>query len=221
MKWYNFLLKPHTGSAFRVVSNARDVLAAAYEKSGELRPTSASATSLTLQRRLIDSEKRKRYSHLRARTLQARSRGLLARQWCSKGTATTLRRCSAPGKALHAAAPCCLTPSVPLRPKARFLTPSRTARRFQSPEGCRFGDRCNFAHGDDEIRSRPEGATAHRTLTCSSPTVALSDATAALRRLPRRRSVQQRRAAKPVRWPWQLGRRRRRARCSTGASCDP
>ena len=111
--------------------------------------------------------------------------------------------------------------SVPLRPEARFLTPSHTTRRFQSPEGCRFGDRCNFAHGDEEIRSRPEGATAHRTLTCASPTAAVSDATADLRRLPRRRSVQQRRAAKPVCRPWQLGRRRRRARCSTGAPCDP
>jgi len=28
--------------------------------------------------------------------------------------------------------------------------------RFTSPEGCRFGDRCNFAHGTVEIRPRPE-----------------------------------------------------------------
>lgn len=26
--------------------------------------------------------------------------------------------------------------------------------RFLSPEGCRFGDRCNFAHGDVELRNR-------------------------------------------------------------------
>jgi hypothetical protein len=31
---------------------------------------------------------------------------------------------------------------------------------FTSPEGCRFGDRCNFAHGTVEIRSRPEGVVA-------------------------------------------------------------
>ena len=27
--------------------------------------------------------------------------------------------------------------------------------RWQSPEGCRFGDRCNFAHGDQELRKLP------------------------------------------------------------------
>ena len=26
--------------------------------------------------------------------------------------------------------------------------------RFTSPEGCRFGDRCNFAHGDLELQPR-------------------------------------------------------------------
>eukprot|EP00959_Pyramimonas_sp_CCMP1952_P382419 8013224-Pyramimonas_sp.AAC.2 len=26
--------------------------------------------------------------------------------------------------------------------------------RFTSPEGCRFGDRCNFAHGDTELQPR-------------------------------------------------------------------
>mmetsp|Transcript_3680 Transcript_3680/g.10481 ORF Transcript_3680/g.10481 Transcript_3680/m.10481 type:complete len:196 (+) Transcript_3680:373-960(+) len=27
--------------------------------------------------------------------------------------------------------------------------------RWQSPEGCRFGDRCNFAHGESELRKLP------------------------------------------------------------------
>jgi len=26
--------------------------------------------------------------------------------------------------------------------------------RFTSPEGCRFGDRCNFAHADTELKPR-------------------------------------------------------------------
>ena len=84
----------------------------------------------------------------------------------------------------HGFAPA-VCPSVPLRPEARcFLTTSHATRRFQSPEGCRFGDRCNFAHGDEEIRSRPDGAGAHRTLTCASSIAAAADAPAWLRRLP-------------------------------------
>lgn len=34
--------------------------------------------------------------------------------------------------------------------------------RFTSPEGCRFGDRCNFAHGDTELRPRPPRGTSPR-----------------------------------------------------------
>lgn len=30
---------------------------------------------------------------------------------------------------------------------------TRLCRNFQSPEGCRFGDRCSFAHGKGELRS--------------------------------------------------------------------
>ena len=36
--------------------------------------------------------------------------------------------------------------------------------RFTSPDGCRFGDRCNFAHGDMELQARKprhHGASAH------------------------------------------------------------
>ena len=35
--------------------------------------------------------------------------------------------------------------------------PHVSGRRFLSSEGCRFGERCNFAHGSVEIRPRPEG----------------------------------------------------------------
>ena len=31
--------------------------------------------------------------------------------------------------------------------------------RWQSPEGCRFGDRCNFAHGESELRKLPSRQT--------------------------------------------------------------
>jgi len=30
---------------------------------------------------------------------------------------------------------------------------TRLCRNFSSPEGCRFGERCVFAHGEDELRS--------------------------------------------------------------------
>mmetsp|Transcript_24936 Transcript_24936/g.85336 ORF Transcript_24936/g.85336 Transcript_24936/m.85336 type:complete len:115 (+) Transcript_24936:181-525(+) len=31
--------------------------------------------------------------------------------------------------------------------------------RFMSPMGCRFGDRCNFAHGQHELRQRGQPAS--------------------------------------------------------------
>jgi hypothetical protein len=41
-------------------------------------------------------------------------------------------------------------------------------RRFLSSEGCRFGDRCNFAHGDEEIRSRPDAGPAQRACAAAA-----------------------------------------------------
>merc|ERR1719399_102559 len=33
---------------------------------------------------------------------------------------------------------------------------TKLCTRFTSPEGCRFGDRCNFAHGESELRKLPK-----------------------------------------------------------------
>lgn len=63
------------------------------------------------------------------------------------------------------ARPCHALPSAPDPPAQVFRGTETNAKtvlctRFSSPEGCRFGDRCNFAHGSVEIRPRSEGPPA-------------------------------------------------------------
>lgn len=36
-----------------------------------------------------------------------------------------------------------------------FNAKTRLCNRWLSPEGCRFGDKCNFAHGEHELRALP------------------------------------------------------------------
>lgn len=46
--------------------------------------------------------------------------------------------------------------------------------RWQSPEGCRFGDRCNFAHGESELRKLPSRKAAPPTSQRIPPSAAPS-----------------------------------------------
>ena len=45
------------------------------------------------------------------------------------------------------------TMSDAMRPQVNEKIKTRLCRNFESPQGCRFGDRCVFAHGEEELRT--------------------------------------------------------------------
>ena len=49
--------------------------------------------------------------------------------------------------------PYAYTMSDAMRPQVNEKMKTRLCRNFESPEGCRFGDRCVFAHGEEELRT--------------------------------------------------------------------